>query len=136
MQLNYFFIADYAAVDAAGKLNVIGAFTTIFAKEFPARHPALHLVVSLSPQLGEFGDTRLLRIVFLSQDAEQLGEFSSEFEISAQTSGLQPDFKAVIGIQGLEFQEPGAYEFRLYVDKDEKGSALIYVKRPEETSVE
>jgi uncharacterized protein DUF6941 len=40
-------LADYATVDASGKLNILGAFGRIYTNGFPARHSFMCLVVKL-----------------------------------------------------------------------------------------
>ena len=118
MDLSLFLAADYATVDASGKLNVLGAFNTIFASQFPTRHASMHLVVRLQPQLGEFGDTRQLRIELVDEDSTRLLEMSGEVQIPDAHGEQQPEFTTVIGLQGVAFPHPGVYEFRLFVDKD------------------
>lgn len=44
MDASILLLADFANVDAAGKLNIIGAFNRIYASKFPCRHPQMHLV--------------------------------------------------------------------------------------------
>ena len=43
MHLDFAVIADYALVDQAGKLSVLGIFQHIWVQQFPAMHPRLHL---------------------------------------------------------------------------------------------
>src|SRR5438094_535370 len=47
MYLDFAVIADYALVDQAGKLSVLGIFQHIWVQQFPAMHPRLHLVLRL-----------------------------------------------------------------------------------------
>ena len=132
MDLSLFLAADYATVDASGKLNILGAFNTINAGQFPTRHASMHLVVRLQPELGEFGDTRQLRIVLVDADGNQLLEMSGEIQIPQAVGGQQPEVNTVVGLQGLEFPHAGTYEFRLFVDKDQKGSLPLYVRQAEQ----
>lgn len=131
MELLLLLAADYASVDASGKLNILGAFRTIYAQQFPARHELMHLVVKLRPALGEIGDTRTLRITLVDEDGNEHLEVKSEFSIPT-AAGLRPEFNAVIGIRDLVFPKAGTYEFRLFVDREQKGEIQIdVVERPQ-----
>jgi hypothetical protein len=47
VHLDFAVIADYALVDQAGKLSVLGIFQHVWVQQFPAMHPRLHLVLRL-----------------------------------------------------------------------------------------
>ncbi|HYU91551.1 MAG TPA: hypothetical protein VE966_13960 [Gemmatimonadales bacterium] len=52
MHLDFAVVADYAIVDQAGKLSVLGIFQHIWVQQFPAMHPRLHLVLRLKGKRG------------------------------------------------------------------------------------
>ncbi len=51
----------------------------------------------------------------------------SDFLIQPVAEGVQPEFNAVVGIRDLVFPQAGRYEFRLFVDKEQKGDIAIDV---------
>src|SRR5437899_4423325 len=57
MHLDFAVIADYALVDQAGKLSVLGIFQHIWVQQFPATHPRLHLVLRLKGRRTEVAST-------------------------------------------------------------------------------
>jgi hypothetical protein len=138
MQASILLVADYAAVDASGKLNVIGAFNIIYALSFPFKHPQMHLVIRLVATLGEFERERKLRIVLWDQDgAEKWATPEIPFRVSAPKDGKLGHHDAIIGIQGMEFEKPGEYSFHVYVDGDSKGDIPIdVVERAKQPSAE
>jgi len=62
-------VADYANVTDNGKLNVMGIFQRLHAREFPARHPVMQLVIKLVAGPGEYGESRRLTVRLLDADA-------------------------------------------------------------------
>jgi hypothetical protein len=55
MDLDFGLMADAATVDGSGKLNVLGVFDRIQAREFPARHGRISLVLRFSAGVDEVG---------------------------------------------------------------------------------
>src|SRR6266702_3808345 len=73
MILDFAVIADYALVDQAGKLSVLGIFQHIWVQQFPATHPRLHLVLRLKGRRTEVGEHTVQIRLLDEQDAEILG---------------------------------------------------------------
>lgn len=46
--MRVFLLADFANLDSGHKLNIIGAFNTIWVKNFPAVHSAIYLVAKIA----------------------------------------------------------------------------------------
>ncbi len=55
-------IADAANISEEGKLNVLGVFNRITARELPATHPQLTLVLKFVADAVEAGQTKRLQI--------------------------------------------------------------------------
>ncbi len=91
MRLSMLLLADYAAADASGKLNILGAFTIINARQFPVLHPLMYLVMKFQPELGEYGDARQLQVEFLDEDGTKLHEITGEFHVPQLMSGQRPE---------------------------------------------
>src|SRR5881398_1900168 len=73
MYLDFAVIADYALVDQAGKLSVLGIFQHIWVQQFPATHPRLHLVLRLKGKRTEVGEHHVQIRLLDEQDTEILG---------------------------------------------------------------
>jgi hypothetical protein len=127
MHLALILLADYAAADAAGKLNILGAFTNLYAFQFPVKHPLMYLVMKFQPAPGEYGDSRTLRIVLIDQDGGELHAIAHNIEIPRIKHGQLPEINAIISFRDLEFIRPGHYEFRVFIDKEQKGEAPLVV---------
>ena len=55
MRLEIFTLCD-AATDSVGKLNILGSFDTLWAREAPVSHPAVTEGNSVSSVLAHFSD--------------------------------------------------------------------------------
>src|SRR3989454_4383673 len=73
MHLDFAVIGDYALVDQAGKLSVLGIFQHIWVQQFPAMHPRLHLVLRLKGKRTEVGEHQVQIRLLDEQDVEILG---------------------------------------------------------------
>ncbi len=47
-KVDWALVCDYALIDTAGKLSVLGIFERLFAGNFPALHPVMYLVAQWS----------------------------------------------------------------------------------------
>src|SRR5947199_8432676 len=73
MHLDFAVVADYALVDQAGKISVLGMFQHIWVQQFPATHPRLHLVLRLRGKRTEIGEHQVQIRLLDEQDTEILG---------------------------------------------------------------
>lgn len=128
MQVALFLAADYANLTGDGKLNIMGIFSTIFASQFPARHPSMHVVAKLIGELGEDGQTRQLRILLMGPDGERVLDFNGEMQVPQRINAQKPEINAIINLRDIVFPVPGPYQFALFVDKDHKSELPLYVQ--------
>jgi hypothetical protein len=129
MRLQLLLAADYANITGDGKLNVMGVFREINASSFPARHPSMHLVIILSAELGEYGQTRDLVVKLLDGDGNELMNLSGPVNIPRFEGGRKPEVNAILGLRDITFPKPGPYQFVVLVDKDYKGDLTIYANQ-------
>jgi hypothetical protein len=136
MEARIFLAADFANVDSSGKLNVLGAFNRVILQEFPGVHRSMYLVIRLTTELGEFNQERILKIVLFDADAHEKWSTSDmPFTVPVPKGGRTADVNVIIEVRDIEFQAPGRYEFRVFVNQDSKGVIPIdaeYVEKPVE----
>jgi hypothetical protein len=127
-------MADFANLDAGGKLNIIGAFNTIRAKRFPAVHPSMYLVAKIFAELGEFGRERDYSILFFDEDANELGRIEGRFTFPQPTAQQRhSEFNLIVAMRDIPFPKQGRYEFRLLVNDSLLGTVpLDIVELPQE----
>jgi hypothetical protein len=126
MKLKILAIADYATVDEiTQKLNILGIFSAIFAREFPARHRRLVVVAKIAAELSDTADERRLTITLCNDDKVELVQLETSFSIPHGASGIRPDFNAVWEINQLEFPHAGHYQIAVEVDDVELGTTSL-----------
>ena len=134
MDATILLIADYASLDAAGKLTVVGAFNRIFVPHFPVKHPSLYVTIRFVAELGETEQQRFLEVFLVDEDYKRLWSTPPiPFKITAPQSGVVAEFTPIIAIQQIEFSKPGRYEFKVKVDSEIKGSIpfdVVLVEQP------
>ena len=85
----------------------------------------MFLIVKLSAELGEFGQSRLLTIKFVDQDGNELMSVAQEMIVPDMIGGRRPELNAIMSFNNLEFPGPGSYQFVVMVDKDYKGEVGV-----------
>jgi hypothetical protein len=135
MRINLFLLAEYANNSEDKKLNIMGVFNQINAFQFPTRYPSMYLVLSMSPELGEFGDTRNVTIRLFEPDGGELMKISQSCQFPNIEQGKIPTANFVINLRDLIFPKPGPYIFIVQLEKEQKAQVLMYlnqVEKPQE----
>ena len=119
-----------AATDDNGKLNLLGAFDTIYTQQLPAVHPQCSIA---------------LRVTFFNGD-EGKHNFKLNF-VDADGRSIMPDFPPIpvevvlpddmhfgtrnfiVNIQQLKFEKPGLYSIDISMDGRQEGSIPLLVKQ-------
>lgn len=110
-------VADQANIDrSTGKLNLLGAFSRIYAKQFPAEHSRMALAIVLQAELGDHHDQRMLEVELEDEDGEKLVRVKGPFEFPKTGTGEAEQFHAVLELNEVTFPHPGYYRFVVSVD--------------------
>lgn len=126
MHLDFAVVADYALVDQAGKLSVLGIFQHIWVHQFPAMHPRLHLVLRLKGKRTEVG-THSARIRLLDERGTEILGSEGNVAFAEPPAGvIEIDAGAVLVFDVL-FPAAGSYRFVIAVDGEELGSVPVTV---------
>lgn len=126
-----FLAADYANITGDGKLNVMGIFNDINSFNFPARHPSMHLIAKLAPELSEYGQKRTFTIILMDADANHIMELSGEINVPMGQGGRKPEVNIILDLKDIILPKPGRYVFVLQIDKDQKDELTLYVNQIE-----
>ncbi len=129
MKIQMLIAADYASVDvASGKLNILGAFTRISAKQFPVVHHRMAVVVKLAADdPTETTDPRKFDLILADADGTELLQLSNWVSIPRDPLGNRLDANVILELNRLEFAHPGTYEFSVVIDGEKIGDTAIYV---------
>ena len=130
MIIEAFLLCD-CATDNGGKLNVLGAFDFIFAKEVPFVHPACTIAGRIRFSRVEQGAHKI-RINIIDEDGKTIGPKKLEADLMVR---IDENFDSVVSnfilnFQRLEFQEYGQYRIDLAIDGRQEASLPLNVKKP------
>src|SRR5690349_7201951 len=110
MKLEVFCACDFASAEANGKLNILGAFDTIFTRDFPATHHLMCLAAKVRFNLNELG-LKKLKLSFFSPE-NQMVMPPMENEVQVDSGSDEPGATAQIAITLLGLRLPIAGEYR------------------------
>ena len=136
MNIEAFLLCD-AATQQQGKLNVLGAFDNIWAKQLPVKHPACSVATRIRFEKIEDGN-HSVKIQIIDQDGKNIGP-KLEGNIFVQTSPELDSSVAnlVLNILGLKFEKYEQYRIDLTIDNQVKCSLPLHVREvPNQTKLE
>ena len=118
-----------AATDDNGKLNLLGAFDTIYARELPAVHPQCSVALRVTFFNGDEGKHNL-RLNFVDADGRSI---MPDFPPIPVEVTLPDDVhfgtrNFIINIQQLKFDEPGLYSVDISLDEQSQANIPLLVK--------
>jgi hypothetical protein len=128
MNIEAFLLCD-AATDQNGKLNVLGAFDNIFAKEIPTRHRACSIAARIRFSKSEAGD-HTVKIFIIDADGNSIGP-KPEGGISVRIADDAPAVAVnlILNMQNLEFQQYGQYQIDLTIDGTVQASLPLHIRQ-------
>ncbi len=126
MDLDFAVIADAANVSQEGKLNLLGVFDTIWAREFPFRHAAMVFVLRVKADFTEQGNHHL-EVRLIDADGGQLFRAEGPLQVPPGPPGRPIRPHVVLGLSGVSFARPGDYSFEVMLDGRHLASVPLYV---------
>lgn len=130
MKVEIFTLCDAATVDAVGKLNILGSFDRLNAKQVPVTHPQCSLAIKLRFERVEEGQKRL-RIAFVDSDgAAVMPTLDATTEVRFQGNDSTSTVSLALNIQQLKLPRFGEYSIDLAVDDRHESSIPLFVPSP------
>ncbi|MDA8425407.1 MAG: hypothetical protein M0Z80_04660 [Treponema sp.] len=127
MTADIFTLCDYAQ-ESDGKLTVVGAFDTIYARRFPAMHPSMCLAVRLRFFIHEAG-RHAIRITFTAPDGvEPVKAIDGETSVQ-DFSGSSRVVHSVFTLLNTPIEREGTMGITLTVDGRELLTSPLYAKK-------
>jgi hypothetical protein len=117
-----------AATDENGKLNLLGSFDTIYARELPATHPQCAVALRVTFLAGDEGK-REMKLTFVDADGRGImPAIPIPVEVSLPEDMHFGTRNFIINIQQLKFEQPGLYSVDLSLDGRPQASIPLLVK--------
>jgi hypothetical protein len=129
MNADLIVLADMANIDAGGKLNIIGEFNTVRARQIPSDPLRVVLVARIVAESSE-GVDHDIQIVIVDQDGNELSRLPKrKARFSRTMPGTSGDLRAqiVLWVEGLRFPSYGTFRFDVLVDDRYIGGRSLFV---------
>jgi len=127
MKVEIFTLCDAATTDAAGKLNILGSFDRLNAREAPVTHPQCALALKLRFERLEEGQKRI-RIAFVDSDgASVMPTLDTTTQVQFRPDDSSATASLVLIIQQLRLPRFGEYSIDLAVDDRHEASIPLLV---------
>jgi hypothetical protein len=128
MNIEVFSLCDAATIDASGKLNVLGAFDTIWSAKMPAVYPHCAIALRIRFANVERGE-HTVAVNFVNLDGKHLipsanGTITINFP-DEQRSGSA---NLVLNLQMLKLENYGEYAIDLAVDGRNEASLPLFLR--------
>jgi hypothetical protein len=126
MEVDLAVVADAANVSQEGKLNILGVFDTIWAREFPFRHAAMVFVLRVRADFTDQG-AHELEIRLMDADGAQLFKAEGPLKVPGGPPGRPIKPHVIMGLSGISFPGPGDYSFEVKIDERHLKSVPLWV---------
>ena len=127
MNIEAFCLCD-AATNEAGKLNMLGAFDTIWVEKFPILHPHCAVAVRLRFDAIEKGNHPLSINIVDADGRHIVPPLSGVVTIAMPDGQATGTINFVVNVQGLKIEKPGTLSIDLAVDGRHEMSLPIYIR--------
>jgi hypothetical protein len=131
MEVKLAVLADYANVTQEGKLNILGIFTNINARTFPATHGQMQVIVSLEGHSVEAERPHHTEVHFRDADGGKIFDLKGQVFAQNARPGRPFTVNQIIQLANLPLPRPGDYSFAIFVDNDLKGTIPLSVTQIE-----
>ena len=127
MRVEIFTLCDAATVDAGGKLNILGSFDRLNAREAPIMHPQCSLAMKLRFERVEEGRKRI-RITFIDSDgAAVMPPLEATAGVQFRGEDATAAASLALNIHQLRLPRFGEYSIDLAVNDRQEASSPLYV---------
>lgn len=130
MDVSFAVLADYANVSREGKLNVMGIFDRVFARQLPSRFPPMQLVVRLEAQAAEIDTEHTIRIQLADPEGTALFDINGTFTPRSSEPDRAVSVNHVIHLADLPLQRTGLHNVIVWVDDERKREVPLRVDEP------
>jgi hypothetical protein len=117
-----------AATDDNGKLNLLGAFDTIYTQQLPAIHPQCSIALRVTFFNGDEGKHNL-HLNFVDADGRSIAKFPPlPVEVALPDDMHFGTRNYIVNLQQLKFDNPGLYSIDISLDDRPQASIPLLVR--------
>jgi len=117
-----------AATDDNGKLNLLGAFDTIYTQQLPAIHPQCSIALRVTFSSADEGKQQL-QVNLVDADGRPIAKFPPiPVEVALPDDMHFGTRNFIVNIQQLKFDTPGLYSIDVLLDGHPQASIPLLVR--------
>ena len=116
MQVKLAVLADSANVSREGKLNILGIFDTIYARQLPTTHAHMQLVLRFEAAAEEAGGTCQVEVRLLSPEGQAVFTFPGTMSVPKRGPGEPVGIDHILSFTNVGLPIAGTYRFRILVE--------------------
>jgi len=129
MNVEIFSLCD-AATDQQGKLNILGAFDTVFAKDIPVVHAQCAVALRIRFQRIEQGEHKITVHLIDADGNLVIPSLDANINISELPQNQDSvAINMVLNLQRLKLEKYGEYAINLAMDGRQDASLPLYVRQ-------
>lgn len=126
MKIETFVLCD-AATECVGKLNILGTFDSIHARQVPAIHPQCSVAMRLRFELHERGEHKV-RVNMIDADGRLvIPPLDAKVQVRVPDNATSCAINMILNLQSLKFERYGEYSIDLQVDGVPVASLPLFV---------
>jgi len=127
MNVDVFTLCDFAQNTPGNKMNIVGTFNRIFARQIPVVHPLCALAVLMRFQQIEQG-TKNIRVSIIDSDGRPVVPIlEAQLNVQISPNELDASVPLAVVIQQISLPRYGEYSVDLAVDGRQEASIPLYV---------
>ena len=117
-----------AATDDNGKLNLLGAFDTIYTQQLPAIHPQCSIALRVTFSSQDEGKHNL-HLNFVDADGRSIAKFPPlPVEVALPEDMHFGTRNYIVNLQQLKFDSTGLYSIDISLDDQQQASIPLLVR--------
>ncbi len=130
MHIEVFSLCDAATVDVGGKLNILGAFDTIWAANLPVAYPQFSIALRVRFENIETGEHKV-SFNFVDFDGKHiLPPANGVINVQFQEGQRSASAHSILNMQMVKLETYGEYSIDLAIDGRKEGSLPLFVMKP------
>jgi uncharacterized protein DUF6941 len=129
VQVKLAVLADSANVSREGKLNILGIFDTIYARQLPTTHAHMQLVLRFEATAEEAGGTCGVEVRLVSPAGQVVFSFPGTMNLPNRGPGEPVGIDHILSFTNVSLATPGVYHFRLLVEGSPAGDVPLRVEQ-------
>ena len=126
MKINTLLVADYAKIDPSdGKLDILGAFRRISAKEFPVTLRRMCFVIIVQRDLTDTKDSHRFEASMEDANGETVAILEANYELPVGTATLPGESRLICEVTDPTFDKTGEYRFTVRLNDGEITESVV-----------